>query len=160
VLSLPQGGAQHLEARMKISDCMTRDVQLANPEMTLRDAAKLMAKCDSGVLPVGENDRLVGILTDRDIAIRGIAEGKGPDAKVRQAMSSDVRWCYEDENIDGVLRRLGDEQIRRMPVLSRSKRLVGIVALADLTINAQPQQTGATLSAISRHGGQHSQALH
>lgn len=145
---------------MKISDCMTRDVQLANPEMTLRDAAKLMAKCDSGVLPVGENDRLVGILTDRDIAIRGIAEGKGPDAKVRQAMSSDVRWCYEDENIDGVLRRLGDEQIRRMPVLSRNKRLVGIVALADLTINAQPQQTGATLSAISRHGGQHSQALH
>lgn len=145
---------------MKISDCMTRDVRLADPEMTLREAAKLMAECDAGVLPVGENDRLVGMLTDRDIAIRAVAEGKGADAKVREAMSPDVCWCYEDENIEGVLRRLGDEQIRRMPVLNRNKRLVGIVAMADLTASAEPQQTGATLSAISRHGGQHSQMLH
>jgi len=145
---------------MKISDCMTRNVQLANPEMTLHEAAGLMAKCDAGVLPVGDNDRLVGMLTDRDIAIRGMAEGKGPNAKVHEAMSTDVCWCYEDENVEGVLRRLGDEQIRRMPVLNRNKRLVGIVSMADLTESAQPQQTGATLSAISRHGGQHSQALH
>ena len=145
---------------MKISDCMTRNVQLADPQMTLREAAALMAKCDAGALPVGENDRLVGMITDRDIAIRAIAEGKGPDAKVRDAMSKDVCWCYEDENIEGVLRRLGDEQIRRMPVLNRDKRLVGIVSMADLTERAQPQQTGATLSAISRQGGQHSQLLH
>jgi CBS domain-containing protein len=139
---------------------MTRNVQLADPQMTLREAAALMAKCDAGALPVGENDRLVGMITDRDIAIRAIAEGKGPDAKVRDAMSKDVCWCYEDENIEGVLRRLGDEQIRRMPVLNRDKRLVGIVSMADLTERAQPQQTGATLSAISRQGGQHSQLLH
>ncbi|CAN7575320.1 CBS domain-containing protein [Phenylobacterium sp. LjRoot225] len=145
---------------MKISDCMTRNVQLANPEMTLQEAAGLMAKCDAGVLPVGDNDRLVGMLTDRDIAIRGMAEGKGPKAKVHEAMSSDVCWCYEDENVEGVLRRLGDEQIRRMPVLNRNKRLVGIVAMADLTASAQPEQTGATLSAISRHGGQHTQMMH
>lgn len=145
---------------MKISDCMTRDVQIADPQMTLREAARLMAKCDSGVLPVGENDRLVGMLTDRDIAIRGVAEGKGPDATVREAMSPDVRWCYEDESIEGVLRRLGDEQVRRMPVLNRAKRLVGIISMADLSAGAKPQETGATLTAISREGGQHSQAVH
>ena len=109
---------------MKISDCMTRDVLLANPQMTLREAAQLMAECDAGVLPVGENDRLVGMLTDRDIAVRGVAEGKGPDAAVAEAMTRDVCWCYEDERIEDVLQRLGAEQIRRMPVLSREKRMV------------------------------------
>lgn len=145
---------------MKISDCMTRDVQLADPQMTLREAARLMAECDSGVLPVGENDRLVGMLTDRDIAIRGVAEGKGPDATVREAMSPDVCWCYEDESIESVLKRLGDEQVRRMPVLNRAKRLVGIISMADLSAGAQPQETAATLTAISREGGQHSQTVH
>jgi CBS domain-containing protein len=145
---------------MKISDCMTRDVQIANPQMTLREAATLMGECDAGALPVGENDRLVGMLTDRDIAIRGVAEGKGPDATVREAMSPDVCWCYEDESVEGVLRRLGDEQIRRMPVLNRDKRLVGIVAIADLSAAAKPQETGATLTQISREGGQHSQTVH
>jgi CBS domain-containing protein len=145
---------------MKISDCMTREVLLANPQMTLREAAQLMAECDAGVLPVGENDRLVGMLTDRDIAVRGVAEGKGPEAAVADAMTRDVCWCYEDERIEDVLQRLGSEQIRRMPVLSRSKRMVGIVSMADLTDGAQPQQTGAALSAISREGGQHTQSIH
>jgi CBS domain-containing protein len=145
---------------MKISDCMTRDVRLAEPSMTLREAAQLMAACDSGCLPVGENDRLVGMLTDRDIAIRGVAEGKGPDATVGEAMSRDVCWCYEDEPVEEALARLADEQIRRLPVLSRNKRLVGIVSLADLTDSAQPHQTGVVLSAISREGGQHNQTLH
>jgi len=145
---------------MKISDCMTRDVLLANPQMTLREAAQLMAECDAGVLPVGENDRLVGMLTDRDIAVRGVAEGKGPDAAVAEAMTRDVCWCYEDESVADVLRRMGEEQIRRMPVLSREKRLVGIISMADLTDSAQPQQTGAALGEITREGGQHNQTLH
>jgi CBS domain-containing protein len=149
-----------MEAQMKISECMTRDVRLANPDMTLREAARWMGKYDAGVLPVGENDRLVGILTDRDIAIRGIAEGKGPDSRVRDAMSSDVRWCFEDDDVDEALQRMADEQIRRMPVLSREKRLVGIVSLGDLTNAARAAETGEALSAISRHGGQHSQTLH
>lgn len=144
---------------MKVSDCMTREVEITSPDMTLREAAKLMADCDAGVLPVGENDRLVGMLTDRDIAIRGIANGMGPDSTVRDVMSSDVCWCFEDEDIDDALERLAEEQIRRMPVLSRGKRLVGIISIGDLTDGAQPQQTGRTLSAISRHGGQHSQIL-
>jgi CBS domain-containing protein len=144
---------------MKVSECMTRDVEIANPDMSLREAARLMADCDAGVLPVGENDRLVGMLTDRDIAIRGVANGKGPDAKIRDVMSGDVCWCYEDEDVDDALQQLAEEQIRRMPVLSREKRLVGIISIGDLTDSTQPQQTGRTLSAISRHGGHHSQTV-
>ena len=145
---------------MKISECMTRNVKLASPDMSLREAARLMGECDAGALPVGMNDRLVGMITDRDMTIRGMAEGRGPDAKVRDCMSRDVRWCFEDDDVADCLQAMADEQIRRMPVLNRAKRLVGIVSLGDLTEAAQPQMTGRTLSAISRHGGQHSQALH
>jgi len=145
---------------MKTSQCMTREVRLADPEMTLRDAARLMADCDSGVLPVGENDRLVGMITDRDIAIRAIAKGLGPDAKVREAMSSDVRWCYEDEDSEEVLSTMADQQIRRMPVLNRQKRLVGIVSLGDLAKEHETRSAGAALSDISRPGGLHSQTAH
>jgi CBS domain-containing protein len=145
---------------MKISECMTRDVQLASPDMSLRDAARMMARCGSGALPVGENDRLVGMLTDRDIAIRAVADGKGPDARVRDAMSTDVRWCFEDDDADEALQMMGEEQIRRLPVLSHEKRLVGIVSIGDLSAGAQPQQTGRTLGQISRQGGHHCQTLH
>ena len=145
---------------MKVADCMTRQVQVASPDMSLREAARLMGACDAGALPVGENDRLVGMITDRDIAIRAMAEGKGPDAAVRDAMTSEVRWCFEDDAVEDALECMGDEQIRRMPVLSREKRLVGIVSLGDLTEAAQPQRTGEALGAISRHGGRHSQAFH
>ena len=145
---------------MKISECMTRDVQLANPDMSLREAARLMGECECGALPVGENDRLVGMITDRDMAIRGMAEGKGPEAKVRDCMSSEVRWCFEDDDVADCLETMAGEQIRRIPVLSRAKRLVGIVSLGDVTEAARPQAAGRTLSAISRQGGQHSQSLH
>jgi CBS domain-containing protein len=149
-----------MEARVKVSECMTHDVRLANPGMTLGEAARLMAECDAGVLPVGENDRLVGMLTDRDIAIRGVAENKGPDATVREAMSTEVQWCYADDEIDDCLQRMADEQIRRLPVLNRDKRLVGIISIGDLSASAPPRDAGRTLESISRHGGQHSQSLH
>lgn len=145
---------------MKIKDCMTTDVRLGDPDMTLREAARQMAECDAGVLPIGENDRLVGMLTDRDIAIRGVAQGKGPDDRVRDVMSGEVRWCYEDDSIEDALKCMADEQIRRMPVLSRAKRLVGIVAVSDLGAATRPDRAGETLSAISRHSGQHNQSLH
>jgi CBS domain-containing protein len=128
--------------------------------MSLQDAARLMGRCDAGVLPVGENDRLVGMLTDRDIAIRAVADGRGPDSKVRDAMSTDLQWCYDDDDVEEALMRMGEQQIRRMPVLSHEKRLVGIVSIGDLTEAAQPQQTGRTLGAISRAGGQHCQTVH
>lgn len=144
---------------MKIADCMTRNVKLAEPDMTLQEAARMMAQCDTGALPVGENDRLVGMLTDRDIAIRGVAHGLGPAAKVRDAMSAEVRWCYEDEDAREALEHMASEQIRRMPVLSRSKRLMGIISLGDLA-DDNPGKSGEALCAISQEGGQHTQVLH
>ena len=144
---------------MRICDCMTSEVRIASPDQTIKEAAKIMADIDAGVLPVGENDRLVGIITDRDIAIRGVAEGKGPDAKVREIMSKEVKYCFEDEDIDDVLENMGDLQVRRLPVLSREKRLVGIVSLGDLAGN-EAEEAGEVLSSISRPGGEHSQTQH
>ncbi|MER9135620.1 CBS domain-containing protein [Mesorhizobium sp. M0047] len=142
---------------MRIADCMTKDVQIANPEQTIREAARTMGRLDAGVMPVGENDRLVGMITDRDIAIRGIAQGKGPDAKIREVMTPDVEYCFGDEDADDVLHRMGELQVRRLPVLNRDKRLIGIVSLGDLAMNGESAEAGEALSGISRHGGQHSQ---
>lgn len=93
---------------MRVSDCMSRDVRTANPNETIREAASTMAEIDAGSLPVGEEDRLVGMITDRDIAIRGVAEGKGPDTKVRDVMSGDVKYCFEDQEVEEVLQNMGD----------------------------------------------------
>lgn len=145
---------------MKVGECMTRDVRIASPDETLQEAALAMAECDAGILPVGENDRLVGMITDRDIALRGIGGGKGPDATVRDVMSREVQYCFEDEPVEEVLRKMGEQQIRRLPVLSREKRLVGIVSLGDLATNGETEHIGEALSDIAKPGGPHSQALH
>jgi CBS domain-containing protein len=145
---------------MKVSNCMTKNVKIADPNQTIRDAALAMGRLDAGVLPVGENDRLVGMITDRDIAIRGVAEGKGPDAKIRDVMSTDVKYCFDDEEIDDVLHNMGELKVRRMPVLNRDKRLVGIVSLGDLATNAETAEAGEALGDISRPGGEHSQTAH
>lgn len=147
---------------MKISDCMTRKVRVISPDMSLREAARLMADLDAGVLPVGDNDRLVGMLTDRDIAIRATAAGKGPDCNVAEAMSPEVKYCYEDEDADHVARNMGDLQVRRLPVMSREKRLVGIVTLGDIACHQRgdAERVGEALGSISRAGGTHSQGAH
>src|SRR5689334_16875807 len=113
---------QTREAPVKVKDCMTNDVRIATPEETLRDAAKMMAELDAGILPVADGDRLVGMVTDRDIAIRGVAAGKGPDAKVREVMSAEVKYCFDHEDIADVLRNMGNIQVRRLPVLNSAKR--------------------------------------
>jgi len=142
---------------MRVSECMTLQVRIANPDETLRDAAEMMAEADAGALPVGENDRLVGMITDRDIAIRGVAQGKGPETKVREVMSDEVLYCYEDETIEDVLRNMGDVRVRRLPVLNREKRLVGIISLGDLATSGMASETGNALSGISTPGGERSQ---
>ena len=103
---------------MKVGDAMTREVRVASPDQTVREVARTMAELDTGVLPVGENDRLVGMITDRDIAVRGVAEGKGPDAPVREIMTPDVRYCFEDEDVRDVARTMAESQVRRLPVLN------------------------------------------
>ncbi|MGR4864542.1 CBS domain-containing protein [Caulobacter sp. LARHSG274] len=145
---------------MRVSDCMTREVEMATPQESICDAARMMADCDAGALPVGDNDRLVGVITDRDIAIRAVAEGLGPDAKVGEVMSTEVKYCYADEDIDDVLRNMGELQVRRLPVLDRDKRLVGIVSLSDLAANGATAHAGEALSDIARPGGPHSQTWH
>ncbi|HEY8251026.1 MAG TPA: CBS domain-containing protein [Burkholderiales bacterium] len=142
---------------MRVSEAMTRDVRIANPGQSIRDVAKIMAEIDAGVMPVGENDRLVGMITDRDIAIRAIAKGKGPDTPVREVMSKDVKYCYEDEDLEHVARNMGDIQVRRLPVVSRDKRLVGIVSLGDVAQNEDSETTGETTAGVSQRGGQHRQ---
>src|SRR5690606_15169161 len=119
-----------------------------------------MVRLDAGAMPVGDNERLIGMITDRDIAVRAVATGMGPDAKIRDVMSTEVKYCFEDEEIEDVLENMGDLQVRRLPVLNRDKRLVGIVSLGDLAANGETEEAGAALSNISMPGGEHSQKPH
>jgi CBS domain-containing protein len=134
---------------MIISEVMTRDVTIASPNDSLETAARLMEEEDFGSLPVAENDRLVGMLTDRDITIRAVARGLGPrDTTVRQVMSSAVRYVYDDDSVGDVARVMGDLHVRRLPVLDRGKRLVGIVSLGDLALT-KPANAGDALQSIA-----------
>jgi CBS domain-containing protein len=142
---------------MNVSDCMTRDVSVVGPNDTLQQAAKIMGQLDCGVLPVGENDRLIGMITDRDIAIRAVAEGKGPQTRVREAMTTEVRYVYEDDPISDATDTMAELQLRRLPVISRAKRLVGILSLGDIAREDEPHQAGEALQGISRPGGPHTQ---
>ena len=142
---------------MRVSEAMTRDVRVALPEQTIQDAAKMMGDMDAGVLPVREGDRLVGMITDRDIAVRAVALGKGPQTPVREVMSPEVMYCFEDDDTDAVARNMADIKVRRLPVVNRDKRLVGIIALGDLAVVEGLRAAGEAVSEISRPGGVHSQ---
>ena len=143
---------------MKVSKCMTRDVQLVNPTQSIRDAARAMAEIDAGALPVGQDDRLVGMITDRDIAVRAVAEGKSPDTPIREVMSREVLYCFDDQELKDIARNMGEMKVRRLPVLNRDKRLVGIVSLGDLARKEEPSLTASAVTNISKQGGRHSQA--
>jgi CBS domain-containing protein len=141
---------------MKIRDVMTRTAHLTSPDDTLRHAAQMMKECDCGVLPVADGDRLIGMITDRDIAVRGIADGKGPDARVREAMTDEVMYCFEDEDIQHICQNMAEIQVRRLPVMNRDKRLVGIVSLSDLA--KKEANAAKALRGIARPSEQHNQA--
>jgi CBS domain-containing protein len=142
---------------MQIRNVMTRNPQLINPDDTIQHAARLMAECDCGILPVSEGDHLIGMIGDRDIAIRGIGNGKGPHSKVRDAMTREVKYCFEDEDAAHVAKNMADLQVRRLPVMNRDKRLVGIVSLSDLA-RKEPDM-GKALAEIAQPGDQHNQAV-
>jgi CBS domain-containing protein len=134
---------------MNVSEVMSRDVKIASPEDTLQHAAQMMEGIDAGSLPVGENDRLIGILTDRDITLRAVARGKAPDqCKVRDVMSASIKYVYEDDTLEKVAKSMGDLQVRRLPVLDRQKRLVGIVSLGDLALK-KTESAGKALKKVS-----------
>lgn len=141
---------------MKIAECMSRQVEVCSPDDSLQGVAQKMRQLDTGVMPIGENDRLVGMITDRDIAVRAVADGKGPDTPVREAMTQEVLYCYDDDQLDNVIENMADQKIRRLPVVNRDKRLVGIVSIGD-TSQADGSTTSSALRQISTPGGLHSQ---
>ena len=135
---------------MRISEVMSGDVCVIAPDDTLGRAAGVMAKHDIGSLPVGENDRLVGFITDRDIVVRALARGLGADATVREVMSPDVKYCYADDDIDEVAANMAGLELRRLPVVDREKRLVGIVSLANFAHSRDTKASQELLQGVAR----------
>lgn len=140
---------------MKISEIMTSDVQIAAPDDTIQEAARKMEEADIGFLPVGENDKLVGMLTDRDIALRAVAQGKDPKkTKVRDVMTKRVLYCTADEDVEDAASNMAELRIRRLPIVDQDKRLVGVVSIGDIAFRENPQMAGEALeSVVNPNGG-------
>jgi len=136
---------------MRVGEIMTRGAECTYPDATVREAAVRMQALDVGVLPVRDNDRLVGMLTDRDLTIRTTAAGADPNAAhVRDAMTPEVHFCYEDQEASAAARQMKDWQVRRLPVLDRSMRVVGVISLGDLAVETRDDRlAGNTLEAIA-----------
>jgi CBS domain-containing protein len=141
---------------MKVSDCMTAHVRLCAPNDTIQDAARTMKEMDVGLLPVGENDRLIGTITERDIVTRALAAGKGADSPVREAMSPGIHCCFDTDSVQKAADMMAEHQVRRLPVLNEQKRLVGIVSLGDIA-KAEARHGSKALQGISKTaiGGSH-----
>jgi CBS domain-containing protein len=136
---------------------MTSDVKAVAPDATARDAAGFMLSADTGSIPVCENDKVVGMITDRDIAVRGVAEGRGPDCSVRDLMSENIICARDTDDVLAVAQRMSDAQVRRLPVVDADDRLVGMVSLGDLSREAQQSAASTALEGVSQLGGSHQQ---
>ena len=135
----------------KLADIMSRDVTVISPDASIHQAAQKMRSGDFGLLPVGENDRLIGAISDRDIVIRAVADNKAPSTKVRDVMSEGVFWAYDDESVEQAARLMSERQVRRLPVVNRDKRLVGIVSLGDFAVEASDMEpVTEALAEVSR----------
>lgn len=144
---------------MKATECMTREVRIVDPAETLQDASRIMAEFDTGFLPVGEDDRLIGIVTDRDIAIRAVANGRGPATRIREVMTEEILYCFADDDCEEALANMAELQVRRLPVIDHDKRLVGIVSISDLAVNGEGPEIAETIADIARPSGLHSQSI-
>jgi CBS domain-containing protein len=142
---------------MKISEVMTRDVQTVRPDQPVQEAASFMLSADAGSIPVTDGDRLIGMITDRDIAVRGVAKGYGPDTPVRELMTDEVICAREDDNVEDVASRMSSAQVRRLPVIDGDERLCGIVSLGDLSRDADEDSAAQALEGVSERGGKHQQ---
>jgi CBS domain-containing protein len=143
-----------------VADVMSREVKLVGPDENVRQVAQMMREADTGILPVAEGDRLIGMLTDRDVTVRLVAEGRDPgQTKVRDVMTADVRYVFEDEDLEHVAEYMAEQRVRRLPVMNRQKRLVGLVSLGDMAKGRRSPLAGRALSGIAREGGQHTGAL-
>lgn len=141
---------------MRAGDAMTRDVCVCGPGETIADCAAAMARNDIGALPVTENNLLIGMITDRDITVRAVAAGKGPETPVREILSKEVLYCFEDQDLGHVAKSMGQARIRRVPVLTRESRVAGMLSLSDVALRS-PEIAGAAICELSKPGGAHSQ---
>jgi CBS domain-containing protein len=137
---------------------MTRNPDTIGPEETIQEAARKMLDSDTGSLPVDDGERMIGIITDRDIAVRAVADGRGPETPVREVMSDRPLFAWEDQEVEDVALAMGDVQVRRFPVLDRSERLVGIVSLGDLARSADDDSAEVVLVGVSAPGAAHNQS--
>jgi CBS domain-containing protein len=144
---------------MKVAEVMTADVEVVTPDQPIREAAQFMLRADTGVLPVCDSDNLIGMITDRDIAVRAVAEGRGPDTPVRDAMTDDILFVYEDQDVEDAAMLMSDRQVRRLAVKSREgDRLVGILSLADISRSEHAEAASVALDGITDPGGEHNQS--
>lgn len=134
---------------MRINEIMSRDVQVARPQDTIQDVARRMKEIDSGAIPVCDGQRLQGMITDRDIVIRAVSEGRSFQTPVTDVMTTDVEYCYEDDDIGAAADKMAELQVRRLAVLDRDQRLVGIVSLGDIAQQGKDKTTGQALEEIS-----------
>jgi CBS domain-containing protein len=142
---------------MKVSEVMTRDVQTIRPDRPVQEAASFMLSNDAGSIPVTDGDRLIGMITDRDIAVRGIAKGYGPDTPVRELMTDDLVIVRIDDTVEDAASKMSDAQVRRLPVIDQDERLCGIVSLGDLSREADDDCAERALEGVSQPGGEHRQ---
>jgi CBS domain-containing protein len=140
---------------MKVHDAMSAGATIVSASDPIKKAAQIMAEENIGFLPVEEDDRLIGMITDRDIVIRCVAQGKNGTARVRDAMTRDVKYCFEDEDLDDVIDNMADLQVRRLPVMDKDKRLVGVLSLADAARSYSPDAVGIAFSGVVSPGGRH-----
>ena len=142
---------------MKVSECMTSKVETVRADQTVQEAANFMLQADAGSIPVVDGDRLIGMITDRDIAVRGIAKGNGPDTLVRELMTDDLIVARADDDIEEVARKMSSAQVRRLPVIDSEERLCGIVSLGDLARESDKDTAEQALEGVTQPGGQHQQ---
>ena len=136
---------------MKVRDVMTADVYTCRPETSIFDIAELMRDEDIGAVPVVENDNLIGMVTDRDIVVRAIADSRDlSTATARTVMTGSLLYCFDDQSVEEVLDNMGEQQVRRLPVVDREKRLVGVVSIGDLCAAAPAERAGESLNQISQ----------
>jgi len=142
---------------MKVSEVMTRDVQTVQPDQPVQEAASFMLSADAGSIPVTDGGRLIGMITDRDIAVRGIAKGYGPETPVRELMTDDLVIARVDDDIEEVATKMSEAQVRRLPVIDQDERLCGIVSLGDLSRETDSDCATEALEGVSQPGGEHRQ---
>jgi CBS domain-containing protein len=144
---------------MKISEIMSSDVETVTADQPIQEAARFMLTGDAGAIPVSDGDRLIGMVTDRDITVRAVAEGRGPETPVREVMTDTLLFCFDDQDVDEVAIQMSDAQVRRFPVLSREgERLVGIVSIGDLSRSDDGDAAQVALEGVSQPGGEHNQS--